>query len=85
MFRLLLAHSVATSAFAVDQSRFDLFLSLIRQNGCQMDDQTAGKVLPANGFTREEVSQIEKVLSDSGMIDKTRMGVFALTRAACKG
>jgi hypothetical protein len=85
MFRLLLALAVATPAFAVDQSRIDLFLSLVRQNGCQMDDQTAGKVLPANGFTREEVSQIEKVLSAGGMIDKTRMGVFALTRSACKG
>ena len=85
MFRLLFALAIVTPAFPVDQPRIDLFLNLVRQNNCQMDDRTAGKVLPANGFTREEVAQIEKILGANGRIDKTRVGVFVLTRSACKG
>ncbi len=79
---ILLLSTVAANA--VDQSRVDLFLTLVRDSGCQMSDAQASKILPANSFTREEVSEIEKILDEAGMIDKTKMGVFALTNAACK-
>jgi hypothetical protein len=81
----------ATSANAVEQARVDLFLKLVRDNGCEMDDATASKVLPANGFTREEVGEIEQILLKKSMIDIAKLnpgspgGVFALTKAACKG
>ena len=47
------------TASAAEQPRVDLFLTLVRDNGCQMNDATAGRVLPANDFTRAEVSEIE--------------------------
>lgn len=75
----------ATAANAVEKARVDLFLSLVRENGCEMNDATASTVLPANKFTRQEVSEIEKVLDGKGMIDKSKMGVLALTKSACKG
>ena len=83
IFAVLLLSTVAANA--VEQNRVDLFVELVRNSDCQMSDAQASKVLPANGFTREEVSEIEKVLDKAGMIDKKKMGVFALTKAACKG
>ncbi|MEP1200903.1 hypothetical protein [Tateyamaria sp.] len=80
---LLLLSSVAVQA--ADQSRIDLFLTLVRDSDCQMSDAQASKILPANNFTRAEVSEIEKILDEAGMVDKTKMGVFALTKAGCKG
>lgn len=79
----LLLSSVATQA--ADQSCIDLFLTLTRDSDCEMSDAQASKILPVNNFTRAEVSEIEKVLDEAGMIDKTKMGVFALTKAGCKG
>ena len=75
----------ALAANAVESNRIELFLQLVREVGCQMDNATAGQVLPANGFTRDEVSEIESVLAENGMIDTSKMGVFALTQAACNG
>jgi len=82
---ILILLLTAGAAQAVESSRVDLFLQLVRANGCTMDDAAAGRILPANGFTRAEVSEIEGVLSDRGWIDKTRMGEFALTDAGCEG
>ena len=79
----LLLSTVAANA--VENSRVELLLQLVRENGCQMTDATAGQVLPANGFTREEVSEIEKILDARGLIDKTKMGIFALTSEGCNG
>lgn len=85
MRTLLLLLIVAGTAQAVEMDRVDLFLQLVRENGCAMDNAAAGRILPANGFTRAEVAEIDQLLIERGWVDTSRMGEFALTSKVCNG